>query len=39
FQPSTLVFTTFDVGNPAGNVSPAEARASCNIRFNDLLRD
>ncbi len=35
FQPSTLVFTTFDVGNPASNVSPAEARASCNIRFND----
>jgi succinyl-diaminopimelate desuccinylase len=36
FEPSTLVFTTFDVGNPATNVSPAEARASCNIRFNDL---
>ncbi len=36
FQPSTLVFTTFDVGNPASNVSPAEARAACNIRFNDL---
>jgi succinyl-diaminopimelate desuccinylase len=36
FEPSTLVFTTFDVGNPAGNVSPAEARAACNIRFNDL---
>ena len=36
FQPSTLVFTTVDVGNPAGNVSPAQARASCNIRFNDL---
>jgi succinyl-diaminopimelate desuccinylase len=36
FQPSTLVFTTFDVGNPAGNVSPAQARAVCNIRFNDL---
>jgi len=35
FQPSTLAFTTFDVGNPAGNVSPAEARAACNIRFND----
>jgi succinyl-diaminopimelate desuccinylase len=35
FEPSTLVFTTFDVGNPAGNVSPAEARAACNIRFND----
>jgi succinyl-diaminopimelate desuccinylase len=36
FEPSTLVFTTFDVANPAANVSPAEARASCNIRFNDL---
>lgn len=35
FEPSTLVFTTFDVGNPAGNVSPAIARAACNIRFND----
>ncbi len=36
FEPSTLVFTTFDVGNPAGNVSPAQARAALNIRFNDL---
>ena len=36
FEASTLAFTTFDVGNPASNVSPAEARASCNIRFNDL---
>ena len=36
FEPSTLVFTTFDVGNPAGNVSPAKATASCNIRFNDM---
>ena len=36
FEPSTLVFTTFDVGNKAPNVSPAEAFAACNIRFNDL---
>ena len=36
FEPSTLAFTTFDVGNPAGNVSPASARAAANIRFNDL---
>ncbi|MGH6877513.1 MAG: succinyl-diaminopimelate desuccinylase, partial [Rhizomicrobium sp.] len=36
FEPSTLVFTSFDVGNPASNVSPALARASGNIRFNDL---
>lgn len=36
FQPSTLAFTTFDVGNKASNVSPATARAAANIRFNDL---
>jgi succinyl-diaminopimelate desuccinylase len=36
FEPSTIAFTTFDVGNPASNVSPAKARAVCNIRFNDL---
>lgn len=36
FQPSTLAFTTFDVGNKAGNVSPAVARAAANVRFNDL---
>jgi succinyl-diaminopimelate desuccinylase len=35
FEPTTLAFTTFDVGNRAGNVSPAQARASANIRFND----
>ncbi|HEX4862395.1 MAG TPA: succinyl-diaminopimelate desuccinylase [Rhizomicrobium sp.] len=35
FEPSTLSFTTLDVGNPAGNVIPAEARAQFNIRFND----
>jgi succinyl-diaminopimelate desuccinylase len=36
FEPSTLAFTTVDVGNPAVNVIPAEARAGFNIRFNDL---
>jgi succinyl-diaminopimelate desuccinylase len=36
FEPSTLAFTTIDVGNPAVNVTPAEARAGFNIRFNDL---
>jgi succinyl-diaminopimelate desuccinylase len=36
FEPSTVAFTTFDVGNPASNVSPAAARTVCNIRFNDL---
>jgi succinyl-diaminopimelate desuccinylase len=35
FDPSTLAFTTMDVGNPATNVIPAEAKASFNIRFND----
>jgi succinyl-diaminopimelate desuccinylase len=35
FQPSTLQVSTFDVGNPASNVIPGEARASFNIRFND----
>ena len=35
FDPSTLALTTVDVGNPANNVIPAEARATCNIRFND----
>ncbi|MBV9992107.1 MAG: succinyl-diaminopimelate desuccinylase [Alphaproteobacteria bacterium] len=34
FEASTLSFTTFDVGNPASNVIPAEARATFNIRFN-----
>jgi succinyl-diaminopimelate desuccinylase len=35
FEPSTLAFTTVDVGNPTVNVIPAEARAGFNIRFND----
>jgi succinyl-diaminopimelate desuccinylase len=35
FQPSTLQISTVDVGNPASNVIPAEARATLNIRFND----
>jgi succinyl-diaminopimelate desuccinylase len=35
FQPSTLQVSTIDVGNPAVNVIPAEARAGFNIRFND----
>ena len=36
FEPSTLSFTSVDVGNVATNVIPAEARAQFNIRFNDL---
>lgn len=35
FDPSTLAVTTFDTGNPANNVIPAECRATVNIRFND----
>jgi succinyl-diaminopimelate desuccinylase len=35
FQPSELVITSVDVGNPASNVIPAEARATFNVRFND----
>lgn len=34
FDPTTLAFTTVDVGNPAGNVIPGRARACFNIRFN-----
>ena len=36
FQPSNLEFTSVDVGNPASNVIPAQARAKFNIRYNDL---
>ena len=36
FQPSNLEFTSVDVGNPASNVIPGQARARFNIRFNDL---
>jgi succinyl-diaminopimelate desuccinylase len=36
FQPSNLEVTTVDVGNPADNVIPAEARAVFNIRFNNV---
>lgn len=35
FDPSTLAVTTFDTGNAATNVIPAECRATVNIRFND----
>lgn len=35
FDASTLQITTIDTGNPAGNVIPARARATVNIRFND----
>ncbi len=36
FQPSNLEITTVDVGNPVVNLIPAQARATLNIRFNDL---
>lgn len=35
FQPSNLEFVSVDVGNPAWNVIPAQARARFNIRYND----
>ena len=35
FEPSNLEVTSIDVGNPAVNVIPAEAKATFNIRFND----
>jgi succinyl-diaminopimelate desuccinylase len=35
FDPSTLVFSTVDVGNPTSNVIPAIATGAFNIRFND----
>ncbi|MBI3701102.1 MAG: succinyl-diaminopimelate desuccinylase [Afipia sp.] len=35
FQPSNLEFVSADVGNPAWNVIPAQARARFNIRYND----
>ena len=36
FDPSGLQVTTIDCGNPASNVIPEKARATLNIRFNDL---
>ncbi len=36
FDASNLEVTTIDIGNPAVNVIPAQARAAFNIRFNDL---
>ena len=36
FEPSTIAFSSFDVGNPTTNVIPAQAHAEFNIRFNDL---
>src|SRR5690242_14005137 len=36
FQPSNLEFVSVDVGNTAFNVIPGQARATFNIRYNDL---
>ena len=36
FEPSHIEIVSVDVGNPAFNVIPAEARARVNMRFNDL---
>ncbi len=35
FQPSNIEMTEIEVGNPAGNVIPKQARARISIRFND----
>lgn len=35
FPPSSVQIASIDVGNPASNVIPGEARALFNIRFND----
>jgi succinyl-diaminopimelate desuccinylase len=36
FQPTSLQFTTVDVGNSATNIAPGVAKARFNTRFNDL---
>ena len=36
FEASSLQFYTADVGNPTNNLIPAQAKASFNIRFNNL---
>lgn len=36
FQPTSLQFTTVDVGNKATNIAPGVVRARFNTRFNDL---
>ncbi|MEF3366415.1 succinyl-diaminopimelate desuccinylase [Methylocystis sp. 9N] len=36
FDNTNLEFSTIDIGNPAVNVIPGEARAEFNVRFNDI---
>lgn len=38
FQPSNIEVTEIEVGNPASNVIPAQARARLSIRFNNQYR-
>ena len=35
FPPSSLQVSSVDVGNPTGNLIPAQATAAFNVRFND----
>ncbi len=35
FDPTNLEVSSIDVGNPAANVIPCDARAQFNVRFND----
>ena len=35
FDPSSLQVLTIDTGNPATNVTPAQSKATVNVRFND----
>ena len=39
FPPTTVAIASIDTGNTATNVIPARARATFNIRFNDLHTD
>jgi len=36
FLPSSIQIPTFDIGNPAANVIPEIAKATINIRFNNI---
>ena len=36
FLPSSIQIATFDVGNPAQNIIPELAKATVNVRFNDI---
>ena len=36
FEPSTIMITSIDVGNPSYNIIPAKVNVKFNIRFNNL---